>query len=196
MVKINGYWCRAIRGHNHFCVIIDEIKHLFSLRKCGTVFATVNNIKSTLIKLPISIRKYKTLNDINSNDKIMSNKTFCDEVRRIFAFRNIMAIKNTNEKSILVDEVKQRAYSFAELQCCYKDAKIYNGVITPSINRAWFIPIDSNNMSFIVRNMLQTNGYDEVMLTLREDMDDIIEHINKDYLWLVSNMLQYINTIL
>lgn len=182
-----------IKGFNHFLIIIDEIKFLFGLNKCGTYKVYIEGKPVTMLRYPVSPDYGKEL--FYFPDKLINNYYIKKEVRKILVFRSIFAIKNTNEKSILFDEVNDLLYSYKELNTCFRNDKEYNINLNSRIFNKWFD--NNNNIEYVIKmDLLEENGYKPDLLKLREDIDFIINNIDSNYLWLTSNMIQYISTMI
>lgn len=190
----DNVWCRLIKGFNNYSVIIDEIKYLFDIEKCGTIRTIIDNKRVTLIRHPLPNEEYFTLKDINKKDPIFKDQIFLKKIRKCLAFRNIMGIKHSNEKNIFIDNDYNKVYSYCEIRCAFKDNKTYTGVLSPQMIKKWFTC--HNDINFTIMNdLLLENRYTDDFLKLREDIDYIINQIDPNYLWLTSNMLNYLASV-
>lgn len=187
-----------IKGHNTLACIIDELKPIFCLNKCGTYRVVIDNAKYTLIRYPLDKdQRYKRVSDISGLNWFKEDTELHKEIRKILAFRTIFCIKSNDTQHILFNEAEHKLYSYCELNTHFKDDKIVTapGCIKTALYKKYF---DTCSLESVIRyDMLHDSGYcDTDYMKLSDDVDYIIEHIDRDYMWLTANMIMTISGFL
>lgn len=201
--KIQGDHC-IINGVRYYIkhkkdtiyCIIDEIKPLFGIKKIGTHRLNIGNKAFVIYNLELPDK----INTVYSYDYKKFTPKYRTEVRKILIFRYLFGITPLSDRSILADingknpeEEICEPLGFNELSVSIVKHK--DVMFTQSINNKWF---KTNEKSIILDKMILYNklGPVECFNTLRTNMCEIINRIDKNQISLESFIIEKINTIL
>ena len=197
--------------HDAVPCLIDETKRLFNLEKVGTHWTIYNDKSYVLLRVKLneegSIILDATLNTLNKYNQHIAN-----EIKKIFAFREMMGVSKTNESSVILrmEKYKGKEYvtpiSFLEFKMEPAKEKI---VIPKTVMDKWFINVsyDENEKEVrkdlrtvdVILDMLKIKKPEEissVLFNLRYEFEKIVERVDRNNITFVDEVIERIGNYL
>jgi hypothetical protein len=197
--KINGdRYCKFnIKGEifyahikpvsDNLSCVIDELKVLFSLKKLGTHTIKFHNKLYLLIRANVKYDKgiMTVVEDVPIGRISIGpsdNAYFREEVQKVVAFRELLSISNNAANVIRVRSHERGPYPVSYVE---SRLDISNHKFTLQIYRKWFCDIDIHDvLPKMVKFHQYGNDLHKLVTQYRWDVEDIINKINKDYVYL------------
>ncbi|MCL6572889.1 MAG: hypothetical protein K6T88_14595 [Bacillus sp. (in: Bacteria)] len=190
LIKINGKLigpCLMKGQQSSFPCLIDEIKSIFRLPKLGTHQIKIGNNFCVIIQVQLdsngAIIEEGTLKDAVYDGP--ENLLFRRKVQETFAFREILAVSKTCEKSIrLRTSWDGRIYpiSFREPGMIFRSKR---SIIPNTVIKKWFNDV---TISQTIISMMKTQNMDlgSYLSEFRTKLEDIIHRVDRDSIWISS----------
>ena len=170
---------------SHQC-ICDELKYLFFLRKIGTHWVRYGE-KRLIILYKIRFNHHREivdewhLNELNH----LFHPHFITEVQQVFAFRDVLNLRQSFERHVIVREPYQpvsRPYPISADEVTIDPRK--NNFLSNTIMKKWF---HQTTVHEVLREMFQIKTYlqiDILINKIRTIIQNIIKRIDKSQIWL------------
>lgn len=200
--------CRYIEAKNKFPAIVDEMKKIFGLEKNGTHTINIENKLYVLYKTKyflIGNNTYKFYEDkslckFDRKDPVIFN--LANDIKKMIIFRELLSLTFRIGVSIVVDPETKKIKSINEVETYANTESTNRCIITKGIALKWFYDDDIPfYVKFITGNYLVDEScYEDINVTtsrLKNQISDVIEKIDRDYLWftsyVVNRCLNYLN---
>lgn len=166
--------------------LIDEIKPIFNLQKIGTHWIKYNNKKLILLKVNLfegSIIYDLTLDLFDFHPKL------CSEVQKIFAFRDLLGISKSYEKSIVLREITK--YNYISPVSFYEPnmEPSSSGKIPNTVLEKWF---KDTSIDQVVKKMFKIEDAKElvsVLYNLRCQLEKVVERCDRNSIIFVDEIV-------
>ena len=166
--------------------LIDEIKPIFKLQKIGTHWIKYNGKKLILLKVNLN-SEGAIIFDLTL-DLLPYHERLAGEVRKIFAFRELLGMTKSYEKSIILREYKKYIVpiSFYEPNMEPSCGKF---ILPKTVLEKWFEDISIDE---VVKKMLEIESSQEITLklyNLRSEIEKIVERCDRNCITFVDEIL-------
>lgn len=189
--------CMLRRIYNVIPCLIDEIKPIFNLEKIGTHWIRHDNKKFLLLR--VKLDKEEIIHDLTLNllpfDEKYENLNY--EIRKIFAFRDMLGMSRNTEKSIILRKINFVNYNYI-LPISFYDANMEPSTaktrISQIILEKWFNDISVDE---IIKKMLKVKYLDEiteVLYTLRKKLENVVQRCDSNHIIFVDEIIAKIGT--
>lgn len=189
------YYCKSTK--NMIYCIIDELKPIFNIQKIGTHQITIDQKHYVIY----NISYLNPINTIaNYNHKKLS-KTYINNIRKIIVFKELFGITPLNEKSILADincKYNEEAITKDSIPLSVNELTISitkNKLLPQPIVNKWFVDVTMSDILKLMLNYYKL-GETECFNQLRTNMQDTINRIDHNYIYIESVIIQKISEIL
>lgn len=190
-------YCIAIRAKNSFPYIVEEIKEVFGLPRCGLHGINIDRREYIIYYVPISTSGkpvWETpLSRLDSRHVLRKDQYFRREVQKIIAFCDILSLYGTGEPSIRIRPGSNNTYvpiSINESTTTLLKANEYDySILSKTLFLKWFG--EETCMSDVVKELV--NYHPEWMTSerslavicseIRSKVDEIIKRYDVSYLW-------------
>lgn len=133
--KISEYCVVRNLNHGLRSCLIDEIKPLFNLKKIGTHWAHYGSKK--LLFLRVALDKHQRIIYDLTLDKTEWKPQLESEVRKIFAFRELLGMSKSYESSIIV-RIKKVSVDVISFYDPNMEPSYIDNVIPKTVQEKWF----------------------------------------------------------
>lgn len=196
------YWKINVDGNTELCMyrkytnmfpcVVDELKPVFGVTKNGTHKIKIGASKYIITRLhqdgngePIFSRP---MNKVPTDDPLRMDERLCDEVRRILAFRELLAITSSFENNIWLHPTGE---SYQPVSVREINSKLDKGqdvsVVTSGIIKKWF---SKTSLSQMIRQLVDYHGDPtECLVRIRKELDKVITRVDGNYI-MYSNFIQ------
>jgi len=190
-LKIEGY---VNKVKSSLPAIIDELKPIFQLLKTGTHLFYSGRSLYLINKCD---REHDTsLKDLEKEDHKLVTAYLKKQVQNILAFRDVVGVKGNNEGHIIVRREKGKvikAYSIKEL---YNEILKDNSKLSSNMVKKWF---DDRSLKDVIKELINYHEEDdnetyvvEYLKEFRELIEEKVLKIDKEYVWIVSYIIERI----
>lgn len=167
--------------------ILDELKDCFNIEKIGTHHIKLGNSFYIMIRCV----NEKGISNIKNN--LVVDEDFKLKMRKLICYRMLLHIPNTNNRSFLVieNEINYKPYSFIESGICTESVP---KPPTVKFLKKWF---NDKDISTEIINIFPKKVYEEwyeFLLGFRSILENKICQINKEYVWLISFIIEKMNS--
>lgn len=182
--------------------IIDELKVLFNLPKIGThTFRTKGKLMIAYQPLVVDHQVHieSTLDTI---DQESITPVLTDQVRRLFAFREVFGIKDTHESNIAIRMNSQEdpiIISYCEAATAYADNDTLASVLPQIIHDKWFCGNTTREtFKYVVTDLFSINREcpEMTIAYYRPLIENIILRIDKSLIGYVGYFLDRLSQFL
>jgi len=201
------FTCIIKQSKDLFPCIVDELKHISNLSlKIGTHSLKIGSklyiiyrpgIKDKFPVYEYTLADIENFSDVNMITNILlANPIFIQEIKKIFTFRELIGLTCNYDSSIRI-----RPYYNTYLPLSFREVStditkdIIKGLPNTAL-RKWF---REDDMAKMVKNLLKI--YDEntvnvKMFELTNKINEVMERIDKNYIWMVGCIIERIRTYL
>lgn len=190
-------YCTSVEMKDNFILVIEEFKKIFGLHCLQYSTIQIDNTLYLIYKEELDEHgNYITntlLSEIKLGHFLLTDDTFCDNVRKVFLFRHILGLSGTMEKNINIHRYYDREtgnltfipMSTKDYQI---DKKIINNDKSTSIAKVLFLKWFSEkiNMRSILMSMLNIQNDAQIPEGIhytRENISKAIMNLAPEYLW-------------
>lgn len=192
---------KRIREISEYCIVknlthgllpclMDEIKPLFGLHKIGTHWAKHSSKKYLLLRVKTD-QDDRIIYDL-SLDRFEWNSHIAPEVKKIFAFRELLGMSKSYESSIIVriNHVSVHVISFYDPNM---EPSSHNAVIPKTVLEKWFTDttVDQEIQKLVGIDTLEQLG--EKLFFWRQGLVKIVERCDPESILLIDEMLSRIS---
>lgn len=179
-----NFTCLAIPFKNALPCIIDELKSLFGPLRIGTHHITIDNhhyILTTGTKA-----EYQVLDSYEGPYSLLLTL----QIQEILAFREIIGLTSNTEKSIIIRD--KTPISVHEINLTMPRLLDGQCVLPSSILSKWFPGKDDLRKAILRIVRPNLDDPTETLANLRNVISDIINRVDKDYIWYASYLVKRI----
>jgi hypothetical protein len=184
--------CMYRKYTNMFPCVVDELKPFFGLTKNGTHKIKIGSTRYIITRLhqdadgdPIFGRP---LSKILPDDPLRMDDYISQEIRKILAFRELLAISSSYESNIWLHPT---GATYQPISVREINSKLDKGqdvsVVTSGIIKKWFSKI---SLSQTIKQLVNYHGDpSECLVRTRKDVDKVISRVDENYI-MYSNFIQ------
>lgn len=195
-------YCIVRKMKNITPCIVDEIKGIFGIQKTGTRWFMRNDDVYILFKCVFDTKNDRILLDIpvsEIDDKSLNSffpgRTLKDNIRRLIVFRELMSIEKTRMKDILLRVKENGARLISDEEGKVKFGDCIN--TSTDIITQWF----GGDETFLLKVLCSILPEKKLSLerrlySLRVKLEEVINRIDKNSVWLVSSIIGRIALLL
>jgi len=207
-------YCIAMKARDLFPCIVEDIKVIFGLPRCGIHRINIDHQEYIIYYVPISTSEaviWETpLNRLDTKHGLRRNPEFRREVQKIIVFCDILALGRTGEPAIRIRLGSNGAYipiSMNETNTTITRAVDYDySIVTKTLFSKWFG--EETYMSDIVKEMvhyhvtpntikgIDPNNLGTISADIRNKVESVIKRYDANYIWysnfIVDRMSRYL----
>lgn len=201
-------YCIAIRSKNLFPCIVEDIKEVFGIPRCGIHRINVDMQEYVIYYVPISTSGkpvWETpLNRLDSKHILRKDQTFKRKVQKIIAFCDILSLYGTGEPSIRIRPGVNNTYypiSMNENITTIAKASDYDySIVSKTLFLKWFGEETCIGDVVIELVNYQKDSTERTLAVIcseiRNRVDEIIKKYDPTYMWysnfIVDRMSRYL----
>lgn len=212
-------YCIAMRMRDLFPCIVEEIKTIFGLPRCGLHRINIDYQEYIIYYVPISTSGdviWETpLNRLDSKHQLRRNPSFRKEVQKVIAFCDILALNKTGEPAIRIRLGSNGSYvpiSINEATTTLSKASDYDySIITKTLFSKWVG--EETSLSNVVKDMVhyhstndqteippirgaEPNNLSVISSEIRAKVEAAIKRYDVNYIWysnfIINRMSRYL----
>lgn len=175
--------------------LIDEIKPIFDLKKIGTHWTKYKG--KYLILLKVDLDENRSIKYHLSLDLYKYNQKIEKEIQKIFAFRDMLGMSRSYEKSIILKDINSKKLKYMVPVSFYEPnmTPSNDGKIIPnSVLEKWF---HDTTIDDVIKKMLKIDKPEDIgsgLLKLRQNLENIVERCDRDSIMFVDEILTKIGS--